>query len=228
MIGQRGTKLGSSRKQRNDNNVKQTQPQNYFECQPSCLITVIACCFVLGAVVQFHRFVRKFSRTWNMYCTFEACSSIVVERGAVTNFIDLFPRQQASGLIPGDTIVTSASTANDGKHKHLPNRYLIDLIRSETQGHFVQTISRVRCRVTAVQKASVRWQCKRCGEPIAGGECTNQCPSTIGYKLHAEVRWVYLRHKLYLVKRVSSTHREVVKTIVLEQDDHESQKGGGV
>ena len=145
---------------------------------------------VLGAVVQLRRFVRKFSRTRNMYCTFEACSSIVVESRAVTNFtsVQLNPRSL-------DNVTASTSAVENTKQ--LPNRYLIDLIRSETQGNFVQTISRVRCRVTAVQKASLRWLCKRCGELVTRNECTGGCYSSVGYKFNAEARYMFFRCNLY-------------------------------
>ena len=89
-----------------------------------------------------------------MYCTFEACSSIVVERRTFSNITDV----QLNSRQPDNV---TASTSAEENTKVLPNRYLIDLIRNETQGNFIQTISRVRCRVTAVQKASLRWLCKR-------------------------------------------------------------------
>ena len=140
---------------------------------------------VSGAFVQFRRFVRKFSRTRNMYCTFEACSSIVVERGTFSNITDvqLNPR-------PLDNV--TASTSTEENTTVLPNRYLIDLIRNETQGNFIQTISRVRCRVTAVQKASLRWLCKRCGELVFRNECTSGCYSSAGYKFNAEARYYFM------------------------------------
>ena len=117
-----------------------------------------------------------------MYCTFEACSSIVVERRAVTNIADdlLNP--------PSVVNVTASTSAEESTRKQLPNRYLIELIRSEAIGNFVQTISRVRCRVTAVQKASLRWLCKRCGEVVTRNECTGGCYSSAGYKFNAEAR----------------------------------------
>lgn len=139
--------------------------------------------FLLGAIVQFRRLVRKFSRTKNMYCTFEACSSIFVERRAATNFTGVQPNPQYS-------VNVAASTSGEANTKELPNQYLVGLIQSEAQGKFVQTISRVRCRVTAVQKASLRWLCKRCGELVSRNECTTGCYSSVGYKLNAEARYI--------------------------------------
>ena len=153
--------------------------------------------FCLGAVVQFRRFVRKFSRTRNMYCTFEACSSIVVESRAFTNFTDV-------QLNPRSSVNVTASTSAVESTKQLPNRHLIELIRSEAQGNFVQTISRVRCRVTAVQKASLRWLCKRCGELVTRNECTGGCYSSVGYKFNAEARYVFLNYHLYKLQSTLS------------------------
>ncbi|XP_078362482.1 CST complex subunit CTC1-like isoform X2 [Oculina patagonica] len=141
------------------------------------------CGILPGAIVQFRRLVRKFSRSRNMYCTFEACSSVVVERRAITNLTDIQPNPQSSALV-------TASTSGEEITKKLPNRRLIELIESEAQGKFVQTISCVSCRVTAVQKASLRWLCKRCEELVTRNECTAGCFSSKGYKLHAEVRCV--------------------------------------
>lgn len=142
---------------------------------------------VVGATVQFRRFVRKFSRTKNMYCTFEACSSVVVESRTVTNFTDV-------PLKPRSSVNLAASTSLEENTKQLPNQRLSELIQSEAKGNFVQTISRVRCRVTAVQKASLRWLCKRCGKLVTRNACTGGCFSSGGYKFNAEAR--YVRYEL--------------------------------
>lgn len=120
-----------------------------------------------------------------MYCTFEACSSVVVETRAVTNFTDvpLDPRSSVS-------LTASASASAEENTKDPPNRHLIDLIRSEAQGNFVQTISRVRCRVTAVQKVNLRWLCKRCGELVTRNDCTGGCYGSAGYRFNAEARYM--------------------------------------
>lgn len=136
-----------------------------------------------GAIVRFRRLVRKFSRTRNMYCTFEACSSIFVKRRAAKNLTSIQPTPQFSFSI-------AASSSNEALTKELPNQCLIRLIQSEAQGRFVQTISRVRCRVIAVQRASLRWLCKRCGELVARNECAACCFCSPGYKLNAEARCV--------------------------------------
>lgn len=136
-----------------------------------------------GAIVQFRRLVRKFSRSRNVYCTFEACSSIFVERRAVTNLHDIQPNSQSS-------LSVTASRSGEETNKPLANRHLIELIQSEAQGEFVQTISCIRVQVTAIQKASLRWLCKRCGELVTRNECTAGCYSSKGYKLNAEVRCV--------------------------------------
>lgn len=117
-----------------------------------------------------------------MYCTFEACSSVFVERRAITNLNDVQPNPQS-------LVSVTASRSGEEIIKRLPNRQLIELIQSEAQGKFVQTISCVRCRVTAVQKASLRWLCKRCGELVTRNECTAGCFSSKGYKLNSEVRY---------------------------------------
>ena len=140
---------------------------------------------VSGTIVQFRRFVRKFSRTRNMYCTFEACSYIVVERRTFSKITDV-------QLDPRLSDNVTASTSAEENTKVLPNRYLIDLILNETQGNFIQTLSRVRCRVTAVQKASLRWLCKRCGELVFRNECTSGCHSSAGYKFNAEARYYFM------------------------------------
>lgn len=138
---------------------------------------------LLGAIVQFRRLVRKFSRSKNMYCTFEACSAVVVERRAVTNLSDIQSNPQSS-------ISLTASKPGEEVSKQLPTGRLIELIQSEAEGKFVQTISCVHCRVTAVQKACLRWVCKRCEELVTRNECTAGCFSSQGYKLHAEVRYI--------------------------------------
>ena len=138
---------------------------------------------LVGAIVQFRRFVRKFSRAKNMYCTFEACSSVVVESRAVTNFTDV-------PLKPRSSVNLAESTSLEENMKQLPNQRLSELIQSEAKGNFVQTISRVRCRVTAVQKASLRWLCKRCGKLVTRNACTGGCFSSVGYKFNAEARYV--------------------------------------
>ena len=137
--------------------------------------------------------MRKFSRSRNVYCTFEACSSVFVERRAITNLVQSNPKSSVS-----DTASRSGKETN----KSLANRQLIELIQSEAQGKFVQTISCVRCRVTAVQKASLRWLCKRCGELVTRNECTTGCCSSKGYKLNAEVR--YLSCYLYGIQTIAS------------------------
>lgn len=139
-----------------------------------------------GATVQFRRFVRKFSRSKNMYCTFEACSSLVVEKRAVPTFTHV-------PLYPGPSVTRKALNLAEENTKQLPNLNLIELIQSEDEGNFVQTISRVRCRVTIVQKASLRWLCKRCGELVTRNECIGGCYGAVGYKFHAEARYVYYR-----------------------------------
>lgn len=126
--------------------------------------------------------MRKFSRSRNVYCTFEACSSVFVERRVITNLNDVQPNPQSSA---SGTVSRSGQEFN----KPLANRLLIELIQSETQGKCVQTISCVRCRVTAIQRACLRWQCKRCGELVTRNECTAGCYSSKGYKLNAEVRY---------------------------------------
>ena len=127
--------------------------------------------------------MRKFSRSRNVYCTFEACSSIFVERRAITNLKDVQPNPQSSVSI-------TASRSGEETNRPLTNRHLMELIQSEAQGKFVQTISCICCRVTAIQKASLRWLCKRCGELVTRNECTAGCYSSKGYKLNAEVRYV--------------------------------------
>lgn len=136
-----------------------------------------------------------------MYCTFEACSSIVVERRAITNLTDVQLNPQSS---------VSATTSNPEEEvtKQLPYHHLIELIESEAQGKFVQTISWVSCRVTAVQKATLRWLCKRCEGLVTRNECTAGCFSTKGYKLHAEVRYILsftLLHTFYAAGVLIST-----------------------
>jgi len=145
--------------------------------------TTYICGMLPGAIVQFRRLVRKFSRSRNVYCTFEACSSVFVERRAITSLNDVQPNPQFS-------VSVTASRSGEETNRPLAQRQLIELIQSEAQGKFVQTISFVRCRVTAVQKASLRWLCKRCGELVTRNECTAGCYSSKGYKINAEVRCV--------------------------------------
>lgn len=121
-----------------------------------------------------------------MYCTFEACSSLVVEKRAVPTFTHV-------PLYPGPSVTRKALNLAEENTKQLPNLNLIELIQSEDEGNFVQTISRVRCRVTIVQKASLRWLCKRCGELVTRNECIGGCYGAVGYKFHAEARYVYYR-----------------------------------
>lgn len=121
-----------------------------------------------------------------MYCTFEACSSLVVEKRAVPTFSD-------APLNPGPSVTRKVLNLAEENTKQLPNVNLMELIRSEDEGNFVQTISRVRCRVTIVQKASLRWLCKRCGELVTRNECIGGCYGTVGYKFHAEARYASFR-----------------------------------
>ena len=116
-----------------------------------------------------------------MYCIFEACSSLVVERRAVPTFTP-------TPLNPGSSLALTVSKLAEENTRKPPNQHLIELIKSEADGNFIQTISRVRCRVTVVQKASVRWLCKRCGELVTRNECTGGCYSAGGYKFSAEAR----------------------------------------
>ena len=138
--------------------------------------------------------MRKFSRSRNVYCTFEACSSVFVERRAISNLHDVQSnlRSSVSGA------ASRSAEGTEGINKPLATRQLIELIESEAQGKFVQTISCVRCRITAVQKASLRWLCKRCGELVTRNECTAGCYSSKGYKLNAEVRYIYLLFMSYV------------------------------
>lgn len=121
-----------------------------------------------------------------MYCTFEACSSLVVEKRAVPTFTQ-------EPLNPGTSVTRKVLNLAEENTKQLRNLNLMELIRSEDEGNFVQTISRVRCRVTIVQKASLRWLCKRCGELVTRNECVGGCYSAVGYKFHAEARYASFR-----------------------------------
>lgn len=163
--------------------VKDLQSPNTMSVYMDLRRSNYVCGILPGAIVQFRRFMRKFSRTKNMYCTFEACSSVVVERRAVTNFTDV-------PLDPRFSVSLTASASAEENTKDPPNRHLIDLIRSEAQGNFVQTISRVRCRVTAVQKVNLRWLCKRCGELVTRNDCTGGCYGSAEYRFNAEARCV--------------------------------------
>ncbi|XP_068693359.1 CST complex subunit CTC1-like isoform X1 [Montipora foliosa] len=163
--------------------VKDLQSPNSISVYLDLRRTNYICGLLPGATVQFRRFVRKFSRTRNMYCIFEACSSLVVERRAVPTFT-------RTPLNPGSSLTLTVSKVAEENTKKPPNRHLIELIKSEADGNFIQTISRVRCRVTVVQKASVRWLCKRCGELVTRNECTGGCYSAVGYKFNAEARCV--------------------------------------
>ena len=158
-------------------------------------IAYITTCFLsLGAIVQFRRLVRKFSRARNVYCAFEACSSVFVERRAIASLNDVQPNPQC-------LVSVTASRSGEETNKPLAQRQLIELIQSEAQGKFVQTITCVRCRVTAVQKASLRWLCKRCGELVTRNECTAGCYSSKGYKLNAEVRYMSVIYVIFRVIR---------------------------
>jgi len=164
------------------------------------IVYVTTCFLSLGAIVQFRRLVRKFSRSRNVYCTFEACSSVFVERREIQSLNDVQPNPQS-------LVSVTASGSGEETNKPLAQHQLIELIQSEAQGKFVQTITCVRCRITTVQKASLRWLCKRCGELVTRNECTAGCYSSKGYKLNAEVRYMRFDWLLLMINWGTDAYR---------------------
>ena len=146
--------------------------------------------FSPGAIIQCRRFIRKSSRSGNIYCLFDACSSIVVENRAAPNISEIPTRLTASSNPAAHSSVVDSRMPAEERMTQIPNRYLIELIRSESEGILVQTISRVRCRVTAVQRATLRWKCSRCGELAMKEECTGRCINPTECYFAAEARYV--------------------------------------
>jgi len=165
------------------------------------------CTFVFpGAVVTCRRFLRKLSRKGNVYCSFEACSSLTVqavaEKGlSVNHSVNQSINQSIIQsiiqsinhffLFPPDTTPSTADLPQAHQTIQMcsvPRRFLVDLVTSETSGRRIQTISRIRCRVTSVQKLSMRWDCSRCSHVIVREECPQGCRSDVPFRFCAEAR----------------------------------------
>ncbi|XP_048583401.1 CST complex subunit CTC1 isoform X2 [Nematostella vectensis] len=126
-----------------------------------------------GAIVQFCRLLKSRSHSGNLYCSFAACSSINVEHFApITQ-----PCLTASPKMP----IEHALTAN------IPHRSLHELISIQSRGSFLQTVARVRCTVTAVQKVALSWRCLRCSHVVVKNECSFGCPAA-GFRFAADAR----------------------------------------
>jgi hypothetical protein len=123
-----------------------------------------------------------------MYCSFDACSSIIIEKAA-TGYLAPSART-ASGNQP-----RTCATESSMKHPQMssvPHRFLTDFIQCESSGSRIHTISQVRCRVTAVQRVTMRWQCAKCGHVIIREECSQGCTSSEGFKFSAEARYNWI------------------------------------
>lgn len=139
----------------------------------------------VGAVVQFRRLQKKYSQKGNAYCRFDVCSSLKVEQMASA-------RYNASSEIRPFLGPKIQGTGRDAERS--PNANIIDLIRQESCGRLIQTIVRVRCRVTKVQRAVLRWTCCKCGHSVVKEECSATCGMSSGCKFNAELRSVVKLH----------------------------------
>ncbi|XP_031564165.1 CST complex subunit CTC1-like isoform X2 [Actinia tenebrosa] len=137
-----------------------------------------------GAVITCRRFLSKLSRGGNIYCSFDACSSLTIDEPATEHLAPSVHRASRSN----SRACSSESLIKQPQLSSVPQRLLIDFVKCETSGSRIHTISQVRCRVTAVQKVSLRWQCARCGHVIIREECSQGCANTGGFTFSAEAR----------------------------------------
>ncbi|KAK3711285.1 hypothetical protein QZH41_015006 [Actinostola sp. cb2023] len=76
-----------------------------------------------GAVISCRRFLRKVSRNGNVYCSFDACSSLTVQVAASKD-----PRDTSSNTV-------SKVDSNNQQMSAVPCRLLADLVRCEASGN---------------------------------------------------------------------------------------------
>ena len=122
------------------------------------------------------RFLLKVSRSGNVYCSFEACSSLTVTTSAY----------QYPTVVQPNT--NSKVVSTNQRASSVPDRLLAELIQCEASGNRIHSISRIRCRVTSVQKLGMRWHCSKCSQVIIREECPQGCRGDERFRFCAEAR----------------------------------------
>ena len=162
-----------------------------------------------GAIVQLRRLQKKYSRVGNLYCTFDTCSSLEIERTPPATVRAQADRGFLSSATPQGTGADSTGSVHASSFH---TDHIIGFVRREASGSLVQTVSRVRCRVTNVRRASLRWICCKCGQLVIREECSAGCGVASGYKFTAELRsgshfysFIYL-----IIQNFSSTLQQFI------------------